>query len=148
MPCSPLLYTHPPEGSEGLELPLKALSERFEVSFAEFGILWIFMRVGQCHEDHPSLEGPERASVDTRQTSEEVCAACPGEAPYLGSKAPTTTHRGTPVVPGCGVLEGESRHRPPNRGGYVGNPLMRALQSRLISRGFCSCGPICGVDKP
>src|SRR5829696_7640542 len=99
MPCSPLLYTHPPEGSEGLELPLKALSERFEVSFAEFGILWIFMRVGQCHEDNPSLEGSERASVDTRQAPEEVPAACSGETSYLIPDSSATTHRRTPVVP-------------------------------------------------
>jgi len=48
-----MLYTHPPEGSEGPVLPLKALSERFEVSFAEFGILRVLMRVGQSNEYDP-----------------------------------------------------------------------------------------------
>ncbi len=91
MPCSSLLYAKPPQGGERLVLPLKALSERFEVSFAKFGIIWVFVGVGQRHEDHPPLEGPERTSVDASETSEEVCAACPGEAPHPVSDASTTT---------------------------------------------------------
>jgi hypothetical protein len=63
MPRPSLLNTKPPESSEGPELPLKALSERFEVSLAEFGVLWVLLGVGQCHEDNPSFEGPERTSL-------------------------------------------------------------------------------------
>jgi hypothetical protein len=124
VPRPSLLDTQPPEGGEGLELPLKALSERFEVSLAEFGIIWIFVGVGQRHEDHPPLEGPECPSVDGGQTSEEICAACPREALYPVSNTSTTTRRRIPVVPGCGVLEGECRYRPPYGRGKVGNPLM------------------------
>jgi hypothetical protein len=75
VPGSSLLYTHPPEGGEGLELPLKALAEGCEVAFTEDGILWVFMRVGQRHEDNPSLECPEGSPVDASETEQEVCAA-------------------------------------------------------------------------
>src|SRR5215217_2938414 len=124
VPCPSLLNTKPPESSEGPKLPLKALTERLEVSLAKFGILWILLGVGQRHEDNPSSEGPEGASVDACKTSEEVPAAFPRETPNSGSNASTTMCRRTPVVTGCGVLEGESRHRSPNRGGDVGNPSM------------------------
>jgi hypothetical protein len=53
------------------------------VSFAEFGIIWEFVRVGQRHEDHPSPKRLERSSIDASETPEEVCAACFGETPYL-----------------------------------------------------------------
>ena len=107
MPCASLLYTKPPESSEGLVLPLKALAERFEVPLAEFGILWKFVGVGQGHRDEPSLEGLECGSIDASQASEEVPAAFPGEAPYLLSKASTTTPTGTELVPCLGVLKRE-----------------------------------------
>jgi hypothetical protein len=107
VPCPPLLYAHPPEGSEGPELPLKALSERFEVMLAEFRIIWVFMRVSQRHEDDASFEGPEGASVDASKTSEEVCAAYPGEALYPVSDTSATTRRRTEAVTGLSVLEGE-----------------------------------------
>src|SRR5215207_4247449 len=112
MPCSSLLDTQPPESGDSAILPLTALSERFELSFAEFGILWVFARIGQRHEDHPSPNALERASVDTRQTPEKISAACPRETPYSVSNTSTTTPRRTPVVPVCGVLEGESGYRP------------------------------------
>ena len=117
MPCPSLLYTHPPESGEGLELPLKALSERFEVSFAEFGVLWVYVRVGQSHEDDPPFEGFEGPSVDARETPQEVPTACPGEAPYPISAASATTHRRTTVISGCAVLEGECGYRPSYGGG-------------------------------
>jgi hypothetical protein len=113
VPCASPLYTQPPESGEGLELPLKALAEGFEVSFAEFGIIWEFMRVGQRHEDDPPFEGPEGSSVDARQPPQEIPAACSGETPYPLSDAPTATRRRTGPVPNPGVLEGESGYRPP-----------------------------------
>ena len=82
MPCASLLYAQPPESGEGLVLSLKALAQSLEVSLADDGILWVFMRVGQRHEDDAPFEGFERASVDACKTSEEVCAAFPGETPY------------------------------------------------------------------
>jgi hypothetical protein len=125
-----LLYTHPPEGSEGPELPLKALSERFEVSLTEFGILWEVLRLGQRHEDNPSSEGPEGVSVDCRQTSEEIPAAFPGETPHPISEASTAMPLRTELVT-CfgvlgvlGVLEGECRYRPPYGRGDIGTRLM------------------------
>ena len=107
MPGYSPLYTQSPEGSEGLELPLKALAEGFEVSLAEFGILWVFPRVGQRNEDDASLEGLECVSVDTSQASEEVPAAFPGEAPYPISDASTTTPTGSEPVTGLDLFEGE-----------------------------------------
>ena len=107
MPCASPLYTQPPESGEGLELPLKALAEGFEVSFAEFGIIWEFMRVGQRHEDDPPFEGPEGASVDARETPEEVPAACPGETPYPVSNTITATPMKTELVLSSGDFEGE-----------------------------------------
>ncbi len=82
MPCSPLLYTHPPEASKVPKLPLQSLAEGFEVVLAEIGVLWIFVGVGQGYRDEPSLEGPEGAAVDASETSQEISAAWPGEAPY------------------------------------------------------------------
>ena len=75
MPGPPLLYTKPPESGEGPVHPLKALVQSFEVTFTADWILWVFVRIGQRHEDHPPFEGPEGASVDACQASEEVCAA-------------------------------------------------------------------------
>src|SRR5215217_2595947 len=86
------LYTQPQESSEGLELPLKSLTEGFEVTLAEFGILWELLWVGQRHEDDPPSEGPTAAPMRTE--------------PVLGS----------------GVLEGECRYRPSYGRGDVGNP--------------------------
>jgi hypothetical protein len=83
------------------------------VVLADLRVLWIFVGVCQCHEDDPPSEGPEGVSVDASQTPEEVPATCSGETPYPGSYASTTAHRRTPVITGCGVLEGESRYRPP-----------------------------------
>lgn len=61
-------------------------------------IIWVFVGVGQRHEDHPPPGGPEDASVDACQAPQEVPAARPGEAPYLLSDASTTTRGRTPVV--------------------------------------------------
>jgi hypothetical protein len=94
------------------------------VPLAEFGFLWPFMRVGQGYRDEPPLGRPEGASVDARQTSEEICAAFPGEAPYSISDAPTTTLTRTEPITCLGILEGKCRYRPSYGGGYVGNPLM------------------------
>ena len=47
VPRPPLLYAKPLESGEGLELPLKALPEGLEVSFAVLRILWVFVGVGQ-----------------------------------------------------------------------------------------------------
>src|SRR5215204_1033998 len=69
MPCPSSLYAHPPESSEGPELPLKALAEGFEVSLAEFGFLWVFVRVGQGHEDDLSSEVLEGTSVHPNRLS-------------------------------------------------------------------------------
>ena len=107
MPRPSLLNTKPPESSKGPVLPLKALSERFEVSFAELRILWVFARIGQRHEDHPSPKALERGSIDACKTSEEVCAACPGETLYPVSIASTVAPRRTELVPCLGVLKGE-----------------------------------------
>jgi hypothetical protein len=74
---SPTGPRDPPEASEVFKLPLQALAEGFEVSLAEFGILWVFVGIGQRHEDHPPLECPEGSPVDACKTSEEVPAACP-----------------------------------------------------------------------
>jgi hypothetical protein len=82
VPRPPLLYAKPLESGEGLELPLKALPEGLEVSFAVLRILWVFVGVGQGYRDEPSLESPEGGSVDASETPEEISAACPGEAPY------------------------------------------------------------------
>ena len=142
MPRPSLLYTKPPESSEGLELPLKSLTECFEVTFTENGILWIFVGVGQCHEDNPSLEVPKGASVDASQTSEEVPTACPREAAHLLSDTTTATPTTTEPLTSLGILEGECRYRPSYGGGDVGYPLMCTLQRRHISLGFCWCGPI------
>ena len=62
---------------------------------ADLRVIWIFVRIGQRHEDHPP---PEGAPVDARQTSEEVPAACPGEAPYPVSDASTVTLRKTELI--------------------------------------------------
>src|SRR5215212_4082778 len=123
MQCSSLLYTKPPEGGERLVLPLHALAQGYQVALADIGIIWVFVRVGQCHEDHPPFECPEGASVDASQTPEEVPTACPGEAPYPISAASATTHRRTTVISGCAVLEGECGYRPSYGGGDIGNPL-------------------------
>ena len=123
MPCASLLYTHPPESGECPAHPLKALAEGFEVAFTQGGILWVFPRVGQRHEDHPPLERPEGSPVDASETEQEVPSACPGEAPYPFSDASTATLTRTEAVSGR-VLKGEIRHRSPNRGGDVGNALM------------------------
>ena len=109
---------------------------------ADLGICWVLLGVCQRHEDHLPPEGLERGSIDACKTSEEVCAAFPGEAPYPISDASTATPMRTELVLGSGVLEGECGYRPTNRGGYVGNPLMWTLQRRHISLGFCLCGPI------
>ena len=115
VPRSSLLYTKPPEASEVPKLPLQALAYGFQVILAEFRILWVVLGVGQRHEDHPPSEGLKGSPVYACQAPEEVPAACPGEAPYPVPNTSTTTHRRTPVVPGCGVLEGECRHRPPQQ---------------------------------
>jgi hypothetical protein len=109
MPCPPLLYAQPPEGGEGSELPLKSLTEGFQVVLAEFGVLWIFVGVGQGYRDELSLERPECASVDASKTSEEVPAACPGEAPYPISDASTATPTSPEPVLGNRILKGECR---------------------------------------
>jgi hypothetical protein len=83
VPRSSLLYTHPPEGGELTKLPLQAPTQGFQVVLADLGVLWIFVGVGQGYRDEPSLESSESASVDACKTSEEVPAACPGEALYL-----------------------------------------------------------------
>jgi hypothetical protein len=88
VPCCSPLYTQSPESSEGPELPLKALAEGFEVSLAEDGILWVFPRVGQGHEDDAPSEGSKRSSIDASETSEEVPTACPGEALTLSLMPP------------------------------------------------------------
>ena len=112
MPRSPLLYTQPPESGEGLEFSLQTLAEGFQVILAELGIIWVLLGVGQRHEDDPSFEGPEGDSVNARQTSEKVPAACPRETPYPVADASTPTSRRTELVIDSGVLEGESRYGP------------------------------------
>src|ERR687890_2853773 len=104
------------------------------------------MGVGQGYRDEPSLEGPEGTPVDGCETEQEVPAACPGETSYLISGVSSEMLSRPEPVLDSGVLEGECRYRPTNRGGYVGNPLMLTLQRRLISLSYCLCGPICGVD--
>src|ERR671914_1832732 len=148
VPCPSALYTQSPEACELTKLPLQAPTQGFQVVLADFRVLWIFVGIGQGYRDEPSLEGPERGSVDARQTPQEFSAACPGEAPYPVSGTSTVTLRRTELILCNGLLEGECGYRPTNRGGYVGNLLMWTLQRRLISLGFCLCGPICGVDKP
>jgi hypothetical protein len=126
VPCSSLLNTQPPDGGEGPELPLKALSERFEVSLAKFGILWILLGVGQRHEDHPPFEGLEGASVDASETPQEVPSACPGETPYPISYASTVTQwrtRRTEPVTSLKVFEGKCRYRPSYGRGDIGTRL-------------------------
>ena len=55
-------------------LPPKALVQSFEVTFTAGWILWVFPRVGQRHEDHPPLEGPEGSPVDASETEQEGMA--------------------------------------------------------------------------
>jgi hypothetical protein len=124
VPRASLLYAHPPEGGEGPVLPLEALAERFEVALAGFWVLWVFVGVGQRHEDDPSLEGSEGVSIDAGQTSEEIPAASLGEAPHPLSDAPTATSTRTEPILGRGVLEGEGGYGPSYGRGYAGNPLM------------------------
>jgi hypothetical protein len=88
---------------------------------ADFRVLWIFVGVGQGYGDEPS---PEGSPVDARQTSEEVPAACLGEASYPSPDSSSMI----PMRSGPGfhafILEGESRYRPFYRGRDIGNPLM------------------------
>src|SRR5215213_197712 len=123
VPCPSLLYTHPPESGEGPVLPLKALAQSLEVSLADDGILWVFPRVGQRHEDDPPFEGSEGASVDASQMSEEVPTACLGETPYLISAASSETPMRSEPVTCLGILEGECGYRPSYGRGKVGNIL-------------------------
>ena len=124
MPCPSLLYTHPPEGGEGPVHPLKSLAEGFEVSFAEFGVPWVFPRICQRHEDDAASEGPEGTPVDASESAKEISAACPGEAPYPISDASTATPMRTELVTDPSVLEGECGYRPSYGRGKVSNPLM------------------------
>ena len=107
MPGSSLLYAKPPESGEEPELPLEALTEGFEVTFTENGVLWVFPRVGQRHEDDPSFDGLEDSPVDASEAAQEVHSACPGEAPYPVSVASTETPMRTEPVTRLGILEGE-----------------------------------------
>jgi hypothetical protein len=94
------------------------------VVLAEFRVLWIFVGVGQGFRDEPSVEGLECGSIDACKTSEEVCAAFPGEAPYPISDASTTTPTGTEAVTSLGILEGKCRYRPSYSRGDISTPLM------------------------
>jgi hypothetical protein len=94
------------------------------VVLAEFRVLWIFVGVGQGYRDEPSVEGLECGSIDACKTSEEVCAAFPGEAPYPISDASTTTPTGTEAVTSLGILEGKCRYRPSYSRGDISTPLM------------------------
>src|SRR5215217_7603126 len=105
MPRSSLLYTQPPEGSEGPELPLQAPTQGFQVVLAELRVLWIFVGVGQGYGDEPSLEGLECGSIDASQTFEEVPAACLGETPYPIFAASSETPMRTEPVTSLGILE-------------------------------------------
>jgi hypothetical protein len=91
------------------------------VTFTENGILWVFMRVGQCHEDDASLEG---SPVDACEASEEVCAALPREAPYPVSDITTAMPRRTESVAILVILEGECGYRPSYGRGDIGTRLM------------------------
>ena len=82
------------------------------------------MRVGQCHEDDASLEGPEGSPVDACEASEEVCAALPREAPYPVSDTTTATPARTEPILSNGILEGEGGYRPSYGGGDIGTRLM------------------------
>ena len=110
VPSTSPLNTKPPESSEGPVLPLKALAEGLEVRLADLGILRELRRIGQRHEEETPFEGSEGASVDARETSEEVPATRSGQSPYPVSDAPTPTRTRTGLVPGHGVLEGEGRY--------------------------------------
>jgi hypothetical protein len=94
------------------------------VTFTENGILWVFMRVGQCHEDDASLEGPEGSPVDACEASEEVCAALPREAPYPVPDTTTAIPRRTESVAILVILEGECEYRPSYGRGDIGTRLM------------------------
>jgi hypothetical protein len=124
VPCASRLYAQPPEGSEGPVLPLKALAKGFEVILADLRVLWIFVGVGQRHEDHPPLERPEGSPGDVCETKQEVPSACPGETPYPVSHASTVTLRRTELILSNGFLEGECGYRSPYGRGDVGNALM------------------------
>ena len=94
------------------------------MSLADLGICWVFVGVGQRHEDHPYLEGPERASVDTRQPPQQIPAAFPGEAPYAISDTTTTAPTGPEAVTSLSILEGKCRYRPSYSRGDIGTRLM------------------------
>jgi hypothetical protein len=68
MPGASGLDTQSPESSEGLELPLEALAEGFQVALADPRVLWVFGGVGQGYGDKPSLGGPEGHSVDASES--------------------------------------------------------------------------------
>src|SRR5215203_5136413 len=81
VPCSPLLYPHPPEAGELSEPPRKALAEGFEMLLTGLRVLWILSRITQGYADKTSLISPEGGTVDARQTSQEISAAGLGKSP-------------------------------------------------------------------
>ncbi len=117
MEGTPPLYAQPPEASEVPALPLQALAEGFEVILTEFRVLWVFVGVGQGYRDEPSLEGPEGAPVDASETSQEICAACPGEAPYPSPESSYIICMRCSPAFYLVILEGECRYRAPYGGG-------------------------------
>ena len=47
----------------------KRLRRGFQVVLTEFGVLWVFVRVGQGYRDEPSLEVSEGSPVDAGDTA-------------------------------------------------------------------------------
>jgi hypothetical protein len=58
------LYPQSPEAGEFSEPPGKALAEGFEVSFADFGVLRVLIRISKGHRDETPFISPEGATVD------------------------------------------------------------------------------------
>jgi hypothetical protein len=94
------------------------------VVLAEFGFIWIFVRIGQGYRDETSLEGPEGSPVDACQTSEEVPAACLGEASYPSPDSSSMICMRSGPCFYAFILEGERGYRPSYGGSDESTPFM------------------------
>jgi hypothetical protein len=110
---TPPLYAQPPETSEVPTLPLQALAEGLQVVLTDLRILWVFVGVGQGYGDEPSLGGPEGTPVDASETSQEISAACPGEASYPSPDSSSVIRMRSSPGFYTVILEGECGTDPP-----------------------------------
>ncbi len=74
---------------------------------ADLGIVRVIVGVSQSYSDDSDPRGSEGSSVNRSETSEEVPAAHPREAPYPPSNTPTAMSTGTgPRVANIALIEG------------------------------------------